>query len=358
VPAGLRWVDIHTHTGFDDPDGVTSSAEELLQGLDRAGTERAAVFTTAEPGGYPPANDRVLGEAGASRGRLVAFCRVDPNAEDPAGEARRCVAAGARGIKLHPRSDRFAMSHPGVEELVAFASSERLPVLVHAGRGMPALGADVTRLGSDHPGARIILAHAGISDLGLLAPALAGARNLFFDTAWWQVSDLLALLAVAPPGQVLYGSDMPYGSGRYATLAVLRCARQVGLGDAALESIAGAQAERLLAGEEPLDCGPAPGGDAAGRRWLAGERVLAYAGGAVHASLRGGDPEEALALARLACQVPTGGAEGDEAALLTACDELLARAQELLAAAPEQPRRVIYPALAAQLLAGTPRALV
>ena len=81
--------------------------------------------------------------------------------------------------------------------------------------------------------------------------------------------------------------------------------------------------------------------------------MTAYTAAAFTAAVRGGDPTEALALARLACQVATGGAEGDEATLLTACDEYLARAQELVD--PEQPRRMLYAALAAQLLAGTPR---
>jgi uncharacterized protein len=355
LPDGLRWTDAHTHTGFSDPDGVTGSAEELLTGMDRAGTARAVVFTTAEPGGYPPANDRVLREAAGSGGRLVAFCRVDPNAPGAVEEAVRCLDAGARGIKLHPRSDGFALPHPVVEALVALAGERHVPVLFHAGRGMPALGAEVTRLAEGHPHARLILAHAGISDLGLLAPAVAGTPNVLFDTSWWQVSDLLALLAVVPPGQVLYGSDMPYGSGRFAAFALLRCARDVGLGDDAIVSIAGAQAERLVAGEAPLDCGPAPGSAALGHRWLAGERVLVYASAAVHGAYRGGDPDEALALARLGCQVPTGDAEGDEAALLTVCDELLARGQEALAETPEVPRRVLYPALAAQVIAGTPR---
>jgi uncharacterized protein len=228
-------------------------------------------------------------------------------------------------------------------------------VLFHAGRGMPALGAEVTRLAEAHPGAHLILAHAGISDLGLLAPAVAGTPNVLFDTSWWQVSDLLALLAVVPPGQVLFGSDMPYGSARFAAFAVLRCARDVGLGEEALESIAGAQAERLVAGAPPRDCGPAPGSGALGHRWLAGERVLVYASSAVHMALRRADPTEPLALARLGCQVPTGDADGDEAALLTVCDELLTKAQEILERHPDAPRRALYPALAAQVIAGTPR---
>jgi hypothetical protein len=355
LPAGAEWTDAHTHTGFDDPDGVTGSAEDLLAGLDRMGARRAAVFTTAEPDGYPAANDRVLAEAEASGGRLVPFCRIDPNADAPVAEARRCVERGARGIKLHPRSDAFALPHPEVEALVALAAQQRLPVLFHAGRGIPALGEEVTRLAGAYPAARLILAHAGISDLGLLQHVAGTLPNIFFDTSWWQVADLLTLMTVVPPGQILFASDMPYGSGRFAALALLRCALEVGHGSDALAAMAGAQAERLLAGEEPIDAGPALGRRAVGHRWLAGERVVSYTSAALQMAFRGGDPTEPLALARLACQVPTGGADGDEATLLGTCDAFLSQAQELLVEAPGTPLRVRYAALAAHLLAGTPR---
>ena len=355
LPADTRWTDAHTHTGFNDPDGITGSAEELLAGLDRAGVARAVVFTTAEPGGYPPANDRVLRETAESGGRLTPFVRVDPNSDDPVGEARRVIDAGARGIKLHPRSDSFALPHPQVEALVAFAGERRLPVLFHAGRGIPALGEEVTRLARAHPGARLILAHAGISDLGLLSVVIGELPNVFFDTSWWQVSDMLALMAVVPPGQVLWASDMPYGSARFAGFNLLRCAREVGHGPQALACMVGAQVERLVAGEDPIDAGPAPGPRAAGHRWLAGERIVSYTSAALSTSFRGGDPTEPLALARLACQVPTGGSDGDEATLLRTADELLARAQELYGEHPEYPRAIAYPALSAHVLAGTPR---
>jgi predicted TIM-barrel fold metal-dependent hydrolase len=352
---GVPLFDTHTHTGQHDPDGVTGTAEELLEGMDRAGIARAVVFTTAEPDGYPPANDRVLAEAAASDGRLVPFCRIDPNAGDPRPEAERCLAAGVRGFKLHPRSDAFVLSHPSVQALVALAEERGVPVLFHAGRGIPALGSDLVDLARRHPGAPLILAHAGISDLSVVGPAARELPNVRFDSSWWQVSDLLALYALVDPAQILFASDMPYGSGRFAVFAFLRCAREVGLADAALAGIAGGNVDRMLAGEPPVDLGPAPGRDTLGSRWLAGERIVAYTSAAVQMAFRGGDPTEPLALARLACQVPTGGAEGPEPELLGVVDELLAHAQEILEQGPEVPRVVAYPALAAQVIAGTPR---
>src|SRR5256885_5681289 len=104
---GVELFDAHTHTGSNDPDGMSCSAEQLIDGLELAGA-RAVVFTMHEPDGYREANDRVIAEAEASDGRLVPFCRLDP-ADDPVAEAERALARGAVGIKLHPPAERFRL---------------------------------------------------------------------------------------------------------------------------------------------------------------------------------------------------------------------------------------------------------
>jgi predicted TIM-barrel fold metal-dependent hydrolase len=141
---GVELFDAHTHTGQDDPDGFKCTPAELTDALALIGA-RAAVFTMHEPGGYPPANDRVIAEAEASGGRLVPFCRVDPKA-DPAGEAERALGRGARGIKLHPRSDDFRLGDARLESVFALAAERRVPIIVHAGRGIPALGRDALEI--------------------------------------------------------------------------------------------------------------------------------------------------------------------------------------------------------------------
>src|SRR5919201_443249 len=158
--------DVHTHTGSNDPDGMRASLEELTEMLELVDS-RAVFFTMHEPDGYSEANDRVLAEAAESGGRLVPFCRVNPH-DDAVAEARRCLDAGARGIKLHPRAERFTMGETAVRDVIALAHERRVPVLIHAGRGIPALGQDTVRLSGDFPDARLILAHAAISDLAWL----------------------------------------------------------------------------------------------------------------------------------------------------------------------------------------------
>src|SRR3954470_15622347 len=343
----LEFFDAHTHLGENDPDGRKATAQEIVAGLDRAGHRRALIFAMQEPAGYTDANAAAIDAAAASEGRLIALARINPNDGDEAVRAAvDCLAGGAAGFKLHPRSDAFDLPHPVVEKVVALAHEHRAPVLFHAGRGFPGLGVNVADLARDYPRARLILAHAGISDLGHLGEVAAEAPNLFFDTSWWQVSDLLTLYANVPPGRILYASDMPYGSARFAALAFLRCALAVGTSPEALRAMAGEQLQCVIAGDDPIDLGPPPGEKVLGRRDLTAERGLVYIAGAIQAAFRGYDPTEPISLARLALRPARAPGGGDNPGRLAA-------AQEGLAADPELVRTVVQPALAAQLVLGT-----
>jgi hypothetical protein len=349
LPEGTEWFDAHTHTGANDPDGFSATAEEILGGLDQAGHRRALVFSSMEPDGYTDANTRVIGEAAASGGRLLALCRLNPH-DDPVAEARRCLEAGAVGFKLHPRAERFALHEPAVEEIVRLADERRVPIMIHAGRGIPALGRDTVDLAHRYPGARLILAHAGISDLAWIWRDARELPNLFFDTAWWNVADLLALFALVPPGHILYASDMPYGHAIFNGTALLRCGRAAGLAPETLGQIAGGHLGHLLAGGDPLDLGPAPGAPAAVAAPNAA-RVVQHLTGAISRTMGGGDPSEPLALAQLACAVTE---DDPERPLLAVCEAMIARSLSECAGLPDTLRRVVGPAVSAALLAGTP----
>jgi hypothetical protein len=324
-----------------------------VAGLDAARQQRALIFPMQEPAGYGGPNDAVLAAAAASGGRLVPMCRVDPKDPGAEAEAERCLHAGAVGIKLHPRSDAFALPHPTVDRLVALAGRRRAPVLFHAGRGIPELGSAAVALAREHPGARIILAHAGISDLGTLLEPAAELPNLFFDTAWWQVADVLQLYSGVPPARILYASDMPYGPGTFASFLFLRAARQAGLSAEQIGVMAGEQLRRVVEGEDPLDLGPATGDGALGPRSAALERVTGHTSSAIQLAFRGGDPTEAIALARLGCQCP---ASHPHAELLAAAATLLAQAEATRAADGAQPMDIVPHVLTAHALCGTPAA--
>lgn len=350
LPAGTHWFDAHTHIGHHDPDGFEADPEEILAALDHAGHERALVFPMHEPAGYREANDWVVATAAASGGRFDALARVAPSHEDAVAEARRALEAGAVGIKLHPRSDDFRLPHPAVTQVVELVHERGGgPVLFHAGRGIPNLGEAVVELCRSYPRASIILAHAGISELGWIAPAAAELPNLYFDTAWWQVADLLALYATVPPSQILYASDLPYGSGIFHSWAMLRCATAVGLDADARAAIAGESLARLLRGDGPLDLGPAPGTGALAPRDLGFERAVTYLGIAMNLGYRQIDVTEPLSLARLALQRLDGHPVAAAIEALVEVDQ-----QRVADATEDAPVRFVYGALAGQILAGTP----
>jgi predicted TIM-barrel fold metal-dependent hydrolase len=299
----LTLFDTHTHFGRNDPDGYRQEPEQLLEEI-RAANARAVFFPMHEPDGYAAANDEGLTAAAASDGLLVPFCRVNPH-DGALAEAERCLDAGARGIKLHPRAEQFAMSEPAVADLVALAEERRVPVLIHAGRGIPALGHDTLVLSERHPGTRFILAHAAVSDLAWLWRLMPTHPNLFVDTSWWNPADLIALFCLVPPGQILWASDSPYGHPINSAATQLRCALAAGLSKAAIGVLAGGQIERILAGEELLDAGPPPGPPSAA--FDPGmERVYSHLLTAMGRAMAEGEVTESVALARLACDT-----EGD-----------------------------------------------
>jgi predicted TIM-barrel fold metal-dependent hydrolase len=300
----LSLFDVHTHIGQNDPDGMKQTPEELMRAM-VAADARAVVFPMHEPDGYPGPNDVALAAASSSEGRLVAFCRIDPKVPGAAAEASRCLDAGAVGVKFHPRAERFTLAEPGVREVVALAHERRVPVLFHAGRGIPALGEDTVRLSGEFPGARLILAHAGISDLAWLWRVLPDHPNVFIDTAWWNPADLITLFALVAPSQILWASDSPYGLPVASACAHARCALQVGLSDPQLRCVFGEQTERLVRGQDPEWVGDAPGQPSRALD-LSLERVVTHLIAAMGRAFGGGDPSEQIALARLACAVGEG----------------------------------------------------
>ena len=338
---GLELFDAHTHLGQNDPDGMSQTAGELVAGLELARARGAFVFPMHEPDGYAPANDAVLSAAKDAHGLLVPFCRVNPH-DGAVAEAERCLAAGARGIKLHPRAEQFTLDHPEVARLAGLAHERGLPMLIHAGRGIPALGMHAVQLAEDYPCARLILAHAAICDLSWIWRVAPDYPNLLFDTAWWIPADMLSLFSLVPPGQIVFASDAPYGTTAVSASFQLRWALQVGLSADQIMSIASGQALRLAAGEQLQPAGPAAGErDHAAHVLL--DRVAEFLMLGAIATMRGVDGTEMLALARLACDVPD---EIDDAPVFSAIRGLIDAHDDYAAAAPTDRRRMAFLILA------------
>jgi uncharacterized protein len=254
--------DAHLHLG-NDIDGMVGEFDELFRVLDRYGISRAFMFCMDEPDRHPAfrePNDRTLEYAERSEGRLIPFVRLDLG-ESPIEEAKRCLDRGARGIKLHPRAQRFLLNDERLAPVFALAAERRVPILIHGGRGLPPIAADLAGLVAAYPAAQLIIAHAGIADLGALMAHFAGKAGVFFDTSAWSPIDLLDFFRQVSPEQVVYASDYPYGQQPSSLLIALRTARVAGLTDDQVRDMFAGNANRIAAGEPPLEPTPARGSD-------------------------------------------------------------------------------------------------
>jgi uncharacterized protein len=261
LPQGAEIFDAHVHLGHDI-DGMAGVYEELEAIGERYGISRYFMFCMDEPDRHPAfraPNDRTLEHARRSGGKLIPFVRLDLG-EEPIEEATRCLDLGARGIKLHPRAQRFMLNDERLAPVFALAAERRVPILIHGGRGLPPIAGSLARLVEAYPEAQLIIAHGGIADLGELAGHFGGKAGVFFDTSVWSPIDLLTLFHLVAPEQVVYASDYPYGQQPSGLLTSLRTARIAGFGEEDVRAMLWGNASRIAEGEAPLEPSPPRGG--------------------------------------------------------------------------------------------------
>jgi len=338
-PPDAEVIDAHTHLGLDE-DGRSLALDQLLAQLDAADARRACVFPLHDPErtpAYSTPNDRVITWAKESDGRLTPFCRLDP-AEDPIGEGERCLAAGARGIKLHPRAQDFVFDSPEMRAIFALAERTRAPILIHAGRGLPPLADGLADLAMSHPNVVLILAHGAICDQGILTSRLADHPGVLYDISCFFPLDVIELFARAPAERIVFASDPPYGLPATTLYMALRVTAQAGLDESAVRGVLGATMAGLLDGHGlPPATPPRRGASIT----LAGRLARVYG----YASLTGpalfaGVPEQALAMLDMALAACRDPEPSDVSEALEAIGSAL-RAARVLLGSPDGVRPAI-----------------
>src|ERR687895_996916 len=331
LPEDAELFDAHVHLG-DDIDGFRGEYDDLAHEHARYGFSHAFMFCMDEPDRHPAfraPNDRTLAHAQRSQGRLIPFVRLDL-AEQPIEEAVRCLDAGARGIKLHPRAQRFLLNDERLASVFELAADRHVPILIHGGRGLPPIADHLRNLVERYPQAQLIIAHAGIADLAALAGCFAGRRGVFFDTSVWSPVDLLDFFHQVPPEQILYASDYPYGRQPQSLLISLRTALTAGLDEHEIREMLAGNANRIAAGEDPLEPTRASG-NGEFRQSLALARIHQYLSMATPLLwTRQADSIGVIGLALNACYERNGYPEE-----LEQIKELLSAAQELWRSLPD-----------------------
>jgi len=356
MPSGGAVIDAHTHLGADE-DGQSLALDRLIEYLDQVDPHaRAIVFPLHDPD-RPPAyrvpNDRVLQWAAESEGRLFPFCRLDP-ADDPVAEAKRCLALGARGIKLHPRAQSFGFADAAADAIFRVAREAGVPILIHAGRGMPPM-TSLADLAMRYPDVSLVLAHAAIADQGMLATVLADHPRVVYDTSCFSTLDVVELFARVPAERIVFGSDTPYGRPVGGLFQAMRAAAYARLGHTERALIAGGTITALLDGRPPATATPPrlpqvrPASGSLAR--INGYLLMSFA-----ATVSAGPPPDpargliGIQLARAACRDPDPGAARSA---LERIDALLAAAEQLTLGTREQAPHALELIMSASAIAAT-----
>jgi GNAT superfamily N-acetyltransferase len=342
LPSDAVIIDAHTHLGADE-DGQSLDLPTLIGLLDDVrGDARACAFAFHDPErdpAYRTPNDRVLAWAAESGGRIIPYCRLDP-ADHALEEAERCLALGARGFKLHPRAQGFGFDTTVMDSIFEAAAGARVPILIHAGRGMPPMDA-LADVALRYPQVPLVLAHAAIADQGMFATRLRDHPAVLYDTSTFSPVDIIELFARVPAERIVFASDVPYGRPANGLFQALRVAALAGLDGDDRGRLVGGTMRSVLA-NEPL--APVTQPRIPERRTLHGRllRVGTYLNlsfGAFFGGLESGQPPDAkrvlagIALARGVCRDPDPGSSRDA---FSRIDAILAAAEQV--ASLEGPR--------------------
>lgn len=230
----MKVIDFHTHAFPDDlaekalavlqehsgnyrahHDGTVRG---LLASMDRAGIERAVVVSIAtKPSQVPRITDWSIGIAGE---RIIPFASLHPLYRDFQKELDRIVAAGLKGIKLHPMYQEFTVDDPALFPLYRAMAERGLIALFHAGNDIafPVTGQAsplrFRRLLEAVPRLKLVVSHLGGWTAWEEVEENLLGEPVYLETSFGiseaEPKQFRKIIDNHPPDLLLFGTDSPW----------------------------------------------------------------------------------------------------------------------------------------------------
>jgi predicted TIM-barrel fold metal-dependent hydrolase len=178
-------IDAHLHLD-DRPGGsAAGAAQRLVADMQACGVGHAVVLHLL----WQPWSVEEVAEALAQQPTLTGFINVDPHSPTALADLQRGHELGFRGLKLHPRMQKYRPDDAACIALVRRAGELNMPALIDCFPDGDWLMAGLTvlqyaTLAREAPQARVIVAHASghhCIDLLMLAKRVP---NLWFDVSY------------------------------------------------------------------------------------------------------------------------------------------------------------------------------
>ncbi|MEW6077443.1 MAG: amidohydrolase family protein [Thermodesulfobacteriota bacterium] len=165
---------------------------------------------------------------------LIPFTGVDfSDTSQLDGQFEADVAAGAKGLKLHPIIQKVSFTDPRMKKAVRSFMRFDLPILFHAGvsnyyvgsekgQNIPEYGGikEAAELVAAFPEAKFIVGHAGMFEVKDVMKLLRGYQNVWVDTSLQSPGTIRNLIEAFGEDKVLFASDWPFGCRKPAIKAV------------------------------------------------------------------------------------------------------------------------------------------
>jgi len=205
----VKIVDCHAHVGRDK-DGHSMTADKLIRLMDKANINKSIIFPLNElNANFTQANNNILLAHKFYKDRFIPFFRLDPNISWK-DEFKLRVEQGFKGIKLHPRSQNFAVTSAKVMEVYEEAEKSGLAIMMHTGFGLENVGDDINTICKTFPKLKFIIGHSGFVDIDNVIKKAGKKDNVIFDISTIKMFDLFDLLRKVDYNKIAFGSDAPY----------------------------------------------------------------------------------------------------------------------------------------------------
>lgn len=195
---------------------ATHTAPNLEREMADLGIECAVLLPIDFP--FLSANARRYLEIAAARRALVSFGSVHPYARNLARALDAQVAAGARGVKVHPAVQFVGPDAPRALRLFRLAGARRLPIFFHCGPvGIETwLGRRLTQVAryeralAECPGTTFVLGHSGALQMEEALALAARHANAWLEISSQSLGNVRRIVAEADPSRVVFGTDWPF----------------------------------------------------------------------------------------------------------------------------------------------------
>ncbi len=198
------------------------TASGLLDSMERAGIDLSVVCNIATNARQMhKVNDFAIELKQKYPHKLIPLGSLHPHAEGLEAELDRLMAAGIRGIKLHPDYVDIDLDAPDFEEIFGLCEEKNVFVITHAGFDplspdhLHCTPAMVRRVMAQFPRLKLVVAHMGGLNCEDETWALLCGQDVYLDTSLMthrpdKAELLQKILGTHAPDRLLFATDTPW----------------------------------------------------------------------------------------------------------------------------------------------------